>query len=164
MTALDFAIIGIILASLLLGAWRGVVGEIIALVAWILGFLAARPCGPEAARVFLSSLIADPVWRLVAGYILVFVGVLLLLALLRLAVRGLIRALGLGLADRLLGVVFGVARGALIVLLLFAAGGMTSLPKASWWAQAQLAPPFETAVLLARPWLPDEVAKRIKYR
>ena len=42
MTALDFAIIGIILASLLLGAWRGVVGEIIALVAWILGFLAAR--------------------------------------------------------------------------------------------------------------------------
>lgn len=164
MTALDFAIIGIIAASLLLGAWRGVVGEMIALVAWILGFFAARAFGPEASQVFLADIIADPVWRLVAGYVLVFVATLLLLALVRLAAQGLIRALGLGLADRLLGVVFGVARGALIVLLLFAVGGMTSLPKQGWWAKAQLAPPFETAVLLAKPWLPDDVAKRIKYR
>jgi len=164
MTALDYAIIGIILASLLLGAWRGVVGEIIALVAWVLGFLAARAFGPEAAQAFLGGIIADPVWRLVAGYVLVFLGTLALLALVRLAVRGLIKALGLGVADRVLGVVFGIARGVLIVLLLVAAGGMTSLPQASWWAQAQLAPPFETAVLMSRPWLPDEVAKRIKYR
>ena len=164
MTVLDYAIIGIILASLVLGAWRGVVGEVIALLAWVLGFFAARAFGPEASKVFLSGVIADPVWRLVAGYIMVFVGVLLLLALLRLAVRGMLKALGLGVADRLLGVVFGVARGALIVFLLIAAGGMTSLPRSEWWAHAQLAPAFETAVLMAKPWMPQDVAKRIRFR
>ncbi len=75
-----------------------------------------------------------------------------------------IRALGLGLSDRFLGLVFGLVRGVFIVLVLVAVGGMTTLPGQPWWAQAQLAPPLETAVLAARDWMPDDVAKRIKFR
>ncbi len=40
--------------------------------------------------------------------------------------RGLLKALGLTLTDRLLGLIFGVARGLVIVLVLVAVGGMTS--------------------------------------
>lgn len=161
MTVFDYLVLGILAASLLLGVWRGVVGEIIALLAWVCAFFAARWWGAQVAEVFTA--IVDATLRLLAGYATVFIIVLMLMALLRLALRGLLSALGLTLADRLLGVVFGAARGMLIVLLLVALGGMTSLPKERWWSEAYLAPPLETAVLAGRPWLPAEVARRIRF-
>jgi membrane protein required for colicin V production len=163
MTWFDYVVIAIVVASVLLGAWRGVVGEIIALVAWVLAFFAAKFWGAEVARAFFTG-IADPALRIVAAWVAVFVVVLVLMALLRLAVRGLLKALGLSLSDRLLGVVFGAARGLLIVLVLVAAGGMTALPKEKWWSDAYFALPLETAVLAGKPWLPPDVAKRIRFR
>ncbi|WP_153117267.1 CvpA family protein [Rhodocyclus tenuis] len=163
MTVFDYVILGILIASAALGLWRGVVGEVIALAGWILGFFAAKAWGGEAATLLFTS-IADPALRLVAGWVAVFVVTILLLALARLAVQGLLKALGLSITDRLLGVIFGVARGLLIVLALVAIGGMTSLPKERWWHEAALSPPLETAVLAARPWLPADAAKRIRFR
>ena len=161
MTVFDYLVLVIVVASLLLGMWRGVVGEIIALVAWVLAFFAARWWGTAVSGWF--GAIADPTLRLVAGWLAVFVGVLIAMALLRLAVRGLIRALGMSLSDRLLGIVFGLARGLLIVLILVAMGGMTALPKEKWWSEAYFAAPLETAVVAGKPWLPSDVAKRIRF-
>ena len=162
MTAFDYVVLTILLASMALGAWRGVVGEIIALTAWVLAFFAAKWWGAEFANVLLGG-IADPAVRIVVAWVLVFVIVLLLMALVRLAIRGLLKALGLSPTDRLLGVIFGVARGLLIVLLLVAVGGMTSVSKESWWRGAYFSAPLETAVLASKPWLPLEVAKRIRF-
>lgn len=162
MTAFDYGVIVIVVASLALGLWRGLIGEVLALLAWVLAALAAWQIGPEVGE--LLTAIADPAWRLLAGYAAVFFGVLIVLGLVRLAVRGLLKALGLTAVDRALGVCFGIARGVLIVLILVAVGGMTSVPKQVWWAQAQLSPPLETAVLALKPWLPPEMAKRIHYR
>lgn len=161
MTVFDYLVLVIVMASLLLGMWRGVVGEIIALVAWVLAFFAARWWGTPVSGWF--GAIADPTLRLVAGWLAVFVGVLIAMALLRLAVRGLIRALGMSLSDRLLGIVFGLARGLLIVLILVAMGGMTALPREKWWSEAYFAAPLETAVVAGKPWLPADVAKRIRF-
>lgn len=163
MTAFDYVVIGIVVASLVLGLWRGVIGEIIALVAWILAFFAAKLWGAEIAQALFAG-IADPAVRIVAGWVAVFVAVLMLMALLRLAVRGLLKALGLTLTDRLLGVIFGFARGIVIVLVLIAVGGMTSAPGQEWWSEAQFSAPLETAVVASKPWLPPEVAKRIRFR
>lgn len=162
MTAFDYGVIVILLASLALGMWRGLIGEVLALLAWVLAVLAAWQFGAEVGG--LITAIADPGMRVLAGYALVFVGVLIVLGLVRLAIRGLLKALGLSAVDRVLGVFFGVARGLLIVLVLVAIGGMTSAPKQSWWAEARLAPPLETAVLASKPWLPPEAAKRIRFR
>ena len=71
---------------------------------------------------------------------------------------------GVGLWDRLLGAMFGIARGALVVLVAVLVGGMTDLPKAPWWREAVLAPPLETVVIAMKAWLPADVAKRIRYR
>ena len=150
-------------ASVALGVWRGVVGEIIALVAWVLAFFTARWWGAELAQVFFTG-IADPALRIVTAWVAVFVAVLVLMALLRLAVRGLLKALGLSLSDRLLGLVFGLMRGLIIVLALIVVGGMTSLPKERWWSEAYFSAPLETAVLAGKPWLPPEVSKRIRFR
>ncbi|WP_301100506.1 CvpA family protein [Propionivibrio sp.] len=163
MTAFDYVVIAIVMASVALGVWRGVLGEIIALVAWVLAFLAAKWWGTEVARVFFTG-ISDPALRIVAAWVAVFVVVLVLMALLRLAVRGLLKALGLSLTDRLLGVIFGLARGLLIVLVLVALGGMTTVVKEKWWREAYFSAPLETAVLAGKPWLPPEVAKRIRFR
>jgi membrane protein required for colicin V production len=75
-----------------------------------------------------------------------------------------LRAIGLGPLDRFLGAVFGIARGVLVVAATVLVGGLTALPQQAWWRDAWLAPPFETAVLAIKPWLPPAVAKRIKYR
>jgi len=162
MTIFDYVVIGIVGASLLLGLWRGVVGELISLAAWVLAFIAAYHFGGEVGQAAFTG-IADPGLRALAGCGAVFVDVLVVMALVRLAVRGLIKALGLGVSDRILGMVFGVLRGVLVAMVLVAAGGLTSAPRQPWWKGATLAPPLETAVLAARPWLPADLAKRIRF-
>ncbi|HRF10600.1 MAG: CvpA family protein [Candidatus Accumulibacter phosphatis] len=161
MTVFDYLVLLIVATSLLLGMWRGVVGEIIALVAWVLAFFAAKWWGTPLAHWFTA--ISDPTLRIVAGWVAVFMATLVIMALLRLTVRSLIKALGMTLSDRLLGLLFGVARGLAIVLLLVAVGGMTALPKEKWWSEAYFAAPLETAVLASKPWLPSDVAKRIRF-
>lgn len=163
MTAFDYAVLAVIAASVLLGLWRGVVSEILALAAWVAAFFVARA---EAATVaaWLAGQIADPGMRLVAAYVLIFVGVLLLFAIARMLISLMLKAVGLGLLDRLLGACFGVLRGVLVVWMGVLVAGMTPLPKADWWRDAMLAPPLETAVIAAKPWLPAEAAKRIRFR
>jgi membrane protein required for colicin V production len=151
------------LVSMMLGAWRGVLGEIIAVAAWVLAFFAAKWWGGAFAGAFLDG-IGDSLLRLAVAWVLIFVIVLLLMALVRLAVQGLIRALGLSVSDRALGVLFGAVRGALIVLLLVALGGMLSLSRERWWREAYLSAPLETAVLSCKPWLPPEIARRVQFR
>ncbi|HSN64923.1 MAG: CvpA family protein [Azonexus sp.] len=162
MAVFDYAVIGIVALSLVLGLWRGVVSELIALAAWVLAFMAALEFGTRSGQ-FLFAGIADPAIRALAGCALVFVGVLVAMSLLRLAVHSMVKALGLSLSDRLLGMFFGLARGVLVVMALVAAGGLTSAPQQPWWKQATLAQPLETAVLVAKPWLPDDLAKRIRF-
>lgn len=163
MTVFDYVVIGIVVASLLLGLWRGVVGELIALAAWVLAFFAAVEFGSEIANAVFGG-IADKGLRALAGFAAVFIGVLVVMALVRMAASGLIKALGLGLSDRLLGLVFGIGRGMMIAMVLVAIGGMTSAPHQAWWQESTMAPPLETAVLAAKPWLPPELAKRIRFK
>lgn len=163
MTIFDYVVIGIVGASLLLGLWRGVVGELIALAAWVLAFVVAFHFGGEIGRVVFGG-IADSGMQALAGFAAAFIGVLVVMALVRLAASGLIKALGLGLSDRLLGLVFGVARGMMIAMLMVAIGGMTSAPRQTWWQGATLSAPLETAVLAVKPWLPSELAKRIRFK
>ncbi|MEF8699115.1 MAG: CvpA family protein [Candidatus Accumulibacter sp. UW26] len=161
MTAFDYLVLAIVSTSLLLGMWRGVVGEIIALIAWVLAFFAAKWWGAELGQLFVG--LADPTLRVIAGGVTVFIAVLIAMALLRLIVGRLLSVLGMTLSDRLLGIIFGVARGLVIVLVLVAGGGMTALPKEEWWSEAYFASPLETAVLASKPWLPSDVAKRIRF-
>jgi len=162
-TVFDYAVLAIVAASILLGAWRGLVSEVLALAAWVAALLAGRALAPEMAPVF-GEWLQEPALRYAAAFVAIVVAVLVAAALLRLALSKLLRAIGLGPLDRFLGAVFGVARGVLVVLLCVLIGGLTVLPQQAWWRQAWLAPPLETAVLAAKPWLPAAVAKRIRYR
>jgi membrane protein required for colicin V production len=163
MTAFDYVVLSVMALSALLGLWRGVISEILALAAWVVAFLAARGGADDVAAVFVGR-IAQAEVRLLVAYIVIVVGVLLIFAVARRLMSLLVTAAGLGLLDRLLGASFGVLRGLLIVLVAVMLAGLTPFPAATWWRDAVFSPPLETAVIAVKPWLPQELAKRIKYR
>jgi membrane protein required for colicin V production len=105
----------------------------------------------------------DPALSTLAGCVVIFVGVLITMALLNMVVRSMVKALGLSVSDRILGMIFGLVRGVLVCMVLVGLGGMTSAPTQSWWKDATLAAPMETVVTAVKPWLPDDLAKRIRF-
>lgn len=163
MTSFDYVALAILAISLLVGVTRGVVSEILALLAWVAAFIAARLWAVPAGNLLLAEL-SDPLWRQLSGFVAVFVAVLIVFALVRGVMNLLLKAVGLRPLDRMLGALFGIARGVLVLLVLVLLAGLTPLPQQQWWRQASLAPPLETVVLEARSWLPPELAKRIQYR
>ena len=70
---------------------------------------------------------------------------------------------GLGVLDSLLGAVFGLMRGVLIVLVLVWLAGLTELPKQSFWREAMLSASLQKLALFTVNVLPDSVAKKISY-
>jgi membrane protein required for colicin V production len=159
----DYFVLAVMAISLLVGIVRGVVSEILALLAWVAAFIAARMWAVPAGNLLLAEL-SDPLWRQLAGFVAVFVAVLILFALVRWVTSLLLKATGLRPLDRVLGALFGGARGVLVLLVLVLLAGLTPLPRQQWWRQAVLSPPLETVVLAVKPWLPPELAKRIQYR
>lgn len=163
MTVLDYTLIAIILISTVIGIARGLVSEVIALAAWILAFICARQFGGHAAQL-LTGLMTDPGLLAIAGFALTFILVLLLCGVLRWLMRSLIHASGLDIPDRVLGGLFGLARAGLILMLFVVGAAHTPAPEQAWWKASALTPPLETAALAIKPWLPDTVAKKIRFK
>lgn len=163
MTAFDYVVIAVLALSALLGWMRGVVGEILALVSWVIAFVVAGMASSTVAP-WLPASVSGADLRIVVAWAVTFVAVLLLVAIGRLLLKALLKAAGLGGLDRLMGAGFGVLRGVVIVLVLAIAGGLTPLPASAWWRTASLSLPVETAVIAVKPWLPQALAMRLKYR
>jgi len=162
MTVFDLIVIGIVGLSTIIAFLRGFVRVVMSLVALVAGVLAAIQFSPAVADM-LPTLGDNPVTRYLAAFALIFIVVVLVGSLLGWVLSRAIRAIGLGFVDRLLGAVFGVARGVLIVVIAVLLAGLTTLPRQEWWQNALLAPPLVIAALSLRPWLPLALAKRLDY-
>jgi membrane protein required for colicin V production len=162
MTGFDLAVMALVVLSTLLAFLRGVVHELFALASWVAAVVAAIAFGGVVAPM-LPGLAASPAARQVLACALIFIGVLVIGALAARLAAGMIRAVGLGLVDRLLGAVFGFARGVAIVALFVLVAGVTALPRYEWWQNASLAPVLVTAALALRQWLPAAWAGRLDY-
>lgn len=161
MTAFDFGVLGILGASIVVGLLRGLIKEVLSLIAYVAAFLAAAWYGPTV-YAGLTTYIENSGLRLIVAYVGVFVGVLLGVGMVNMALSALIRATGLTPADRGLGGVFGVARGALLILAIVTAASYTPLPQEPWWRDALLAPAVEAGIQQLKPWLPAPVGDWIK--
>jgi len=166
MTGFDIAVIVVVLLSALLGLWRGVIREVFALAAWIAAIVCMFLFGSRVAQMLpLLQLSAETAWlRSLAGYALVFIGVFVLLSVIGFVFSKLVKAVGLSFVDRALGMVFGVLRGVLIVVLLVLVAGATSLPSFAWWRDSVTAKPLATFAAILRSKLPDDLAKRFKFQ
>ncbi len=154
----DYIIIGILGLSIMVGLWRGLVSEVLALVIWIAAFWVAWTFGPAVAARF-EHVIELPSARIIVAYALCFVAVLILGALLRFVVSRLVEGTGLSGTDRLLGMLFGFARGVLLVTLLVFLLGFTALTRDPWWQQSVLLPHFQQTAAWLGQHVPADVGK-----
>ncbi len=162
MTLLDYAVLAIAGVSVLLGVIRGFVREVIALASWVAAFVGASAYGGTLAPL-LAQQIPDEKWRVLAAVVAVFVVVLVAVNVVALLASKLIKSAGLGVEDRVLGSVFGLVRGVLIVVVLVLGAGLTVLPRQPVWKDAMLAAPLEKLAELVKQWLPQGWAKNISY-
>ena len=137
---LDWAILAILLVSTILSAFRGFVREALALGSWILAVIVARWFAPMLS-MHLSPYIDMASARTLMAYGILIVGTLIACGLLTRVLSELIRVSGLSATDRLLGMVFGFLRGALLVLLGVAAlHYFTPVAQDPWWQSSRLVP------------------------
>lgn len=157
----DYTIIAVLGLSVLMGLWRGFVGEVLALAVWACAFWVAWMLGPALAERFSAS-ISTPSVRVVLAYALCFMAVLIAGAIITFLVRKLVEGSGLSGSDRMLGMVFGLARGLALVVLVVLLLGFTPFTRDPWWHQSQLLPGFERGAQWLAGRLPEEVARHLE--
>ena len=131
----DLSIIAIIALSSLFSLKRGFVKEALSLVTWIAAFIIARTFNPNL-QTLLVSLIDTEVFRAIAAFAILFIGTLIVGAVINNLIALLVKATGLSATDRLLGVVFGVARGLIVVLVIIAVLRVTPFAEDVWWNES----------------------------
>jgi membrane protein required for colicin V production len=162
MSVFDAVVIGVVVLSMALAYMRGVTRELIALLAWVIGFFAAVAFSPLVGAM-LPELGGSPVVRYLVAFVAILIGALVLGALVAWPLASVIRKAGLGFVDRFLGAIFGIARGVVLVMAFVLFAGLTTLPRQDWWQNAALAPPLAVAAMSLHPWLPAEWAMRLDY-
>jgi membrane protein required for colicin V production len=140
MNGADYAILGILAASMLLGIARGFVRESVALLAWLGGLWLAWRYAP-LVEPFLGGALSEPPVRTWAARTLIVVSVLLVGWLVAALLAYLLRHSGLSLAvDRILGMVFGILRGAVVIAALVLLAQFARLDDVKWWKRSVLLP------------------------
>lgn len=146
----DALILGVIAISALISLSRGFIKEALSLVTWIVAGVIAWMFGGSLAHHF-EPYIETPSVRIIAACTLLFVVTLLIGALVNFLLAQLVRATGLTGTDRLLGMVFGAARGLLLIVILVGLLSLAPVQHDSWWQQSRLIPEF----LLIADWSKD---------
>lgn len=153
----DWIIVAILVVSVLIGLWRGLVREALSLAVWIAAIAAAIMFGAQVANLY-GDWISLPSVRIALGYATVFILVLIVGGLIGWLIGRIVQGTGLGGTDRVLGLGFGLLRGGLLVAALVLVLGYTPMPRDPWWRESHLIPRFEPAAAWLREQLPDTLA------
>ncbi len=118
LTVVDGLVIGVVLISAAFAALRGLVRETFAILQWLAGGYVALRFTPEVQPLLKGAI--PPPWL---EWLLVFIGIFLIvfipLALISRRVSDMVKHSDVGMVDRVLGLLFGVARGLVIVGLVY---------------------------------------------
>ena len=154
----DWTLLALLVLSVVVGLWRGLVFELMSLVGWVVAYVAAQLYSPWVAAHLPVGLPGSAVNQ-GAGFALTFVGVLIAWALLARLVRLLVHATPLTLIDRTLGAAFGLARGGVLLLALATLVAFTPAARSQPWQDSQGAAWLRVALQGIKPVLPAEVAR-----
>lgn len=158
----DIFVLVVIGISAILSLFRGLVREVLSLVAWVVaGWVAYKYAGPLSSR--MGDVVSVPSVRMALAFIGLLITVLLVFGVVNFLIGKLIETTGLSATDRMLGVVFGVARGAAIITVLVMLAGLTPVPRDPWWRESMFLPRFEQLAKVAIAWLPPEFGKHFEY-
>lgn len=160
---IDYAIAGVLAISAVLGLFRGFVKEVVMLATW-LAAIGVSVAYSHDFSALLQDKIAHPAARIAVAFALLFFFTLIVGGIIRFILSQLLQKAGITFGDRLLGMGFGLIRGAVTVALLVMLAGLTPLPKDAWWRQSQLLPPFEALAVWLKDFIPSNLAGYINYR
>ena len=158
MQTVDWILLGVLLASALLGMWRGLVYEVLSLLSWVVAFVLAQWWAAELGAALPMGNASQPL-RHVAGFLLLFVGTLFVLGMLVALVKKLISAVGLRPVDRILGGLFGLLRGLVLLLAVAAVVGMLPLKTSPVWRESGGAQMLMAGLKAVQPLLPEHFGK-----
>lgn len=156
MITIDYLIIAILLLSMIVGFFRGFFPELVSILTWIVAIFAAMNFS-GLVEPYLQGKLGSVVVELWAARLIMFVVTLILGGLLGQLVSLLIDKSGLSGTDRMLGLVFGVVRGAVILGAMLILGQLLGFQKEPWWPQSKLIPMVERVGNALRVMAPDSV-------
>ena len=158
MTFVDWTLIGILGLSFVVGAWRGLVFEVLSVFVWIAAFILAQWYAPDvAAKLPLAGTTQS--LRYAAGFVLVFVGTAFVAGLMVQLIKKMVASVGLRPVDRTLGAVFGLFRGAILLLAIAVVMNMTALKSQADWQASKGAAMLTEVLTKLKPLLPQEFGK-----
>ena len=141
---------------------RGAVREVLAIAGWIAALYVAKTYASQLVPLLPQDIPTESL-KVLAAFVILLLGVLLIVSLLSIALSSLIKKIGLNWLNRFVGAMFGFARGLLVVCVLVFLAGLTSLPKDARWTNAMFSAPLEVLVKSMLPWLPPSVTKYVAY-
>lgn len=158
----DYAILAVIAVSVLVGALRGFIKEVFSLLVWAAAFFIAYQYGGDVAAL-MEDAVSLPSARTAMGFTGLFVAVLLVGGLLNYLLGRLVAGTGLSGTDRLLGGVFGAARGLALVVATLLVAGLTPIPADPWWQESTTISRLMPLVDWAAGYLPESIAQHLDF-
>jgi membrane protein required for colicin V production len=140
---------------MLLGVLRGLVYEVLSVMGWIAAFLLAQWLAPDVAEK-LPMQNSGEALRYAAAFVLVFIASVFLAGLISALMKKIISVVGLRPVDRMLGAIFGLFRGLILLLAISVVVNMTALQESDWWLESQGGPMLMTLLKGLRPMLPEK--------
>ncbi len=155
MTVVDVVIIFVIVLSALFGLLRGFMKESISLAKWVIATWIAATFAPKLAPMLPAAIESEAV-RQAISFATLFIIVFILGTLVTHLVTRILIKTGLTSIDRVLGVGFGVLRGALIIIIfVIVAGHFPQMLQEDWWKQSVMLHHFENIVIWMQDYIPD---------
>lgn len=158
----DYAILAVIAVSMGVGALRGFVKEVFSLLVWAAAFLVAYHFAGDLASLMEGS-VSLPSARIAMGFTGLFIAVLLVGGLVNYLLGRLVETTGLSGTDRLLGGMFGAARGLALVLIVIMVAGFTPLPADPWWQESRTIARLMPLVDWAASYLPESIGENLDF-
>ena len=162
MAGLDIAILTIVLISALISLVRGFVREAFSLAVWVLAFWVSWSFFRDL-EVPLQAWIESPTVRLGLAFAGLMIATLVVGGLVNFLIIQLVERTGMSGTDRLIGMIFGAARGVLLVAVLVLLAGLTPIPREDWWLSSELVGYFQELAYWLRDLLPPELADHFHY-
>lgn len=162
MSFFDIIALGVIAIFIITSLMNGLLAEVLSFARWIIAFIVGRLCATPLAETFLTS-IQPPQAAYAVAFIIIFILVFILMRLLQNLFSTALKALGLSALNRILGGVFGAAKGVILVTIIVAACAYTDLPKKDDWQNAVSAPFFEQLASLAIPYIANHISHATPY-
>lgn len=155
LTLTDGVFGGILLLSLIVGAWRGLVVELMSLAGWMASFVLAQWLAGDVADWLPVWKEAAPQLRYALSFVLVFVAGMFAAAVSSWLLRKVVDTAGLRPVDRSLGGIFGLVRGVVVLLVLAVVVHLTGMRTQAWWQESRVTPMLEVLLAGVKPVLPQ---------